>query len=426
MTIMHDVSECFGGLKSGMSVFVHGGAATPHALIDGMVQSAVGKLTNIEVIHLHTHGQCGYAAHPETFRVSNLFVGKNMRSKINYESIDYLPVFLSEAGMLFRSRRKALDLALVQVSPPDQHGFCSLGTSVDIVLAAVQSATTVIAQINPQMPRVLGDGFVHISQFQSAIEVNCPIDCFESRSLSEDELKIGRHIAGMVEDGSTLQTGIGAIPDAVLFALNGSHKNLGVHTEMWSDGLLPLIEKGIVNNSMKKVHPGKTVSSFVVGSQALYDKIHNNPSFVQLEASYVNHIGVISRNPKVIAINSAVALDLTGQVCADSVGSRVISGVGGQVDFIKGAALSEGGKPIIAMLSRTKSGQSKFSAQLKAGSGVVTTRAHVHYVATEFGIVDLFGSTLNERAKKLISISHPDDREGLDRGWSEVKKNLHY
>lgn len=407
--------EAVAVISSGQRVFVHGGAATPLFLVDALVAQA-SRLRDVEMIHLHTSGAGAYGR-PEfaaSFRVANLFVGENMRPFVGKGSVDYLPCFLSEIPTLFRSGRRPLDVALIQVSPPDHHGYCSLGVSVDVARAAVDTAKVVIAQVNPRMPRVHGDGLIHTSNIHRFIEVDTPIPEPEKGELSDVEKAIGQHVAALIEDGATLQMGIGAVPDAVLAALRG-HKHLGIHTEMWSDGALALMKAGVVDNSKKKVHPGKTVSSFLIGSRAVYDYVDDNPSVVQLDVAYVNDPGVIMRNPRVTAINSAVEVDVTGQICADSVGSRVISGVGGQMDFMRGASLSVGGKPIIALPSRTRNGQSRIVYQLKAGAGVVTTRAHVHYVATEFGVADLYGKTLGERARALIGLAHPECREELER-----------
>ncbi len=411
-------------IKSGHRVFVHGSSATPKVLIDGLLQRA-GELRDVELIHLHTVGAAHYAHNDyrESFRVTNLFVGPNMRNHIDFDRVDYLPCFLSEMPQLFRSKIKKIDVALVHVSPPDAHGYCTLGTSVDVAKAAVETADIVIAQINQQMPRVHGDGFVHISRFTDYIEIDEPLPNAPRETLSEAELKIGSLAASLIEDGSTLQMGIGAIPDAVLASLKG-HRHLGIHTEMWSNGALELIKLGAVDNSRKAVHPGKTVSAFVQGSKELYDFIHDNPSVIGLEASYVNNTAVIRRNSRMVAINSAVEIDLTGQICADSVGSRVISGVGGQMDFVRGASLSEGGKAIMAITSRSKTGRSRLVPQLQVGAGVVTTRGHVHYVVTEWGIADLYGKTLGERARALLQIAHPEDRERLERSWHDVIKSV--
>jgi len=411
--------EALNAVCSGHRVFVHGAAATPLSLLEALVAHA-DRLRDVEIIHIHTDGPASYAdpEYAASFRVANLFVGANMRARLDGDRVDYLPLFLSEIPALFRSGRRTPDVALIQVSPPDRHGYCTLGTSVDVALAAVESARIVIAEINPQMPRVHGDGFVHLSQMHATVLVDRPLPEFPPPTPTEVELAIGRHVASIIEDGATLQMGIGAVPDAVLAALT-SHRRLGVHSEMWSDGLLPLLESGAVDNSEKVIHPGKTVSAFVMGSRKLYDYIDDNPSVVQIDVAYVNRVAVIARNPRVTAINSAVEIDLTGQVCADSVGRRVISGVGGQMDFMRGAMVSEGGKPIIALASRSRSGQPRLVPTLRAGAGVVTTRAHVHYVITEFGVADLYGRTLNERAQALIGIAHPDDRDDLARQWRD-------
>lgn len=419
MPLRSSAIEAVSKIQSGQRVFVHGAAATPNRLIDGLIARA-GELRDVELIHLHTIGPAAYAReqHRGSFKVANLFLGANVRGDLDLDRVDYLPCFLSEIPALFRSRRRKIDVALVHVSPPDANGYCSFGTSLDAVKAAVEVAGLVIAQINRQMPRVHGDGFVHMSKIHEWIEIDEALPEDKPTPPGEVELAIGRHIAARIDDGSTLQMGIGAVPDAVLHCLKG-HRHLGIHTEMWSDGALELIQSGAVDNSRKKVHPGKSVSTFLMGSKALYDFVNDNPTVVQLEASYVNDTAVIRRNPKVVAINSAVEIDLTGQVCADSIGSRIISGVGGQMDFVRGASLSEGGQPIIALTSRSKKGVPRIVPNLKPGAGVVTTRAHVHIVVTEHGVADLYGMTLNERAHALISISHPDDREGLLRAWND-------
>jgi acyl-CoA hydrolase len=414
MSKLCSADEAANHVNSNQRVFVHGGAATPNALVDALIEEA-SRLRDVELIHLHTSGDARYASpeYARSFRVANLFVGHNMRRQLDGDRVDYLPCFLSEIPQLFRSGRRALDIALVQVSPPDKRGYCSLGVSVDVARAAVDSAKVVIAQVNHHMPRVHGDGFVHIDQLDWLVEHDEPLPEFPPLPPSEEEKAIGHHAAELIEDGATLQMGIGAVPDAVLASLNG-HRHLGVHTEMWSDGLLPLLECGAVDNS-------RTVSGFVVGTQRVYDFIDDNPTVTQYDIGYVNRVSVINRNPKVTAINSAIEIDLTGQVCADSIGHRVISGVGGQMDFIRGAMTSEGGKPIIALTSRTQKGIPRIVPALRPGAGVVTTRAHVRFVITENGTVDLYGKTLNERAQLLISIAHPDDQEALERAWHEAR-----
>lgn len=406
-------------IKSNQRVFVHGGVATPKLLLKALTES-YEKLENVEIIHLHTEAMCDYAdkKYARSFKVVNLFVGSNMRDKLDYDRVDYLPCFLSEIPSLFRSGLRRPNVALIQVSPPNAQGFVTLGTSVDVTKAAVDNADIVIAEINKQMPTVHGDGYLHISRLHSYIEVDYPLPAHKRATLTSTELAIGKNVASIVEDGSCLQLGIGTIPDAVASCLT-QHKHLGVHTEMWSDGVLDLIKCGAVDNSQKLTHPGKTVSSFLMGSKDVYDFIHDNPSVILLPAEYVNDPRNILRNPKVVAVNSAVEIDLTGQICADSVGTRIISGVGGQMDFIRGAALSNGGKPIFAISSRSAKGKPKLVAKLQPGAGVVSTRSHVHWVVTEFGVVNLFGKTLKERAESLISIAHPDDRENLAREWHQ-------
>jgi acyl-CoA hydrolase len=422
MSAQVTVEKAIESIQSQQRVFVHGGAATPQVLLAELVRQAE-RLKSVELIHLHVEGHPEYAERKFAghFRVANLFVGGNMRGLLDYENVDYLPCFLSEIPMLFRSGKRPIDVALIHVSSPDAHGYCSLGVSVDIVQAAVSVAKRVIAQVNPRMPRVHGGAFIHTSKIDWMVAVDEALPEAGRHQHSEEERKIGAHIAGLIEDGSTLQMGIGSIPDAVLAALTG-HRHLGIHTEMWSDGALDLILAGVVDNSQKCVHAGKTVSAFMMGSKRLYDFVHDNPSVVQYEVDYVNAPNTIARNPKVVAVNSAVEIDLSGQVCADSVGCQVISGVGGQMDFMRGAALSKGGKPMIAMTSRTAKGVSKIVAQLKPGAGVVTTRAHLHYVITEFGVADVFGMTLRERARELIRIAHPEDRETLERQFYEMHR----
>lgn len=401
-------------IRPGMRVFVHGAAATPTLLLEALAKDHA-RLQNTEVMHLHTVGAAPYADHPE-FRVTNLFVGENLRSRLDYERIDYLPCFLSEIPQLFRSGARRPDVALVQVSPPDSHGFCSLGTSVDVARAAVDSAAIVLAQVNPKMPRTHGDGVFPFSRITAFWECGVELPSATPKTPGLVEQSIAAHVASLVEDGSTLQIGIGAVPDAVLANLKG-RRNLGIHTEIFSDGVLPLVECGAIDNSLKLCHRGHITTSFVSGSEALYKFVHDNPSVLFLESDYINDARNISRNPRVVAINSAVEVDLTGQVVADSIGHRVISGVGGQMDFIRGASLSPGGKAVIALPSRTKSGKSRIVSALQPGAGVVTTRAHVHFIVTEYGSADLYGKTLSERAAELIRISHPDDREELSRSW---------
>lgn len=402
-------------INSGDRVFIHSVAAAPQHLIEAMTGRA-SELKDVEIVQLHTEGEAPYAKpeYRDSFYVNALFVGANVRKAVNEGRGDYIPVFLSEVPDLFRNNILPLDVALVQVSPPDKHGFCSLGVSVDASRAAVQTAGKIIAQVNPRMPRTHGDGMVHISRFDAVVQHEAPLPEHIPGEPTEAEKKIGENCAELIEDGATLQMGIGAIPNAVLKALTG-HKDLGIHTEMFSDGIIELVEKGVINNRLKRRHPGKIVSSFLMGSQKLYDFVDDNPQVAMLDVAYVNDTAIIRKNPKVTAINSAIEVDITGQVGADSIGTYHYSGVGGQMDFIRGASLSEGGKPIIAMPSTTGRGESKIVPYLKQGAGVVTTRAHVHYVVTEYGIANLYGKNLNQRAKALAEIAHPDHREQLKR-----------
>lgn len=402
-------------VKSNDAVFFQGASMTPNLLIDTLCER-YQELKNVEIIQVHTHGNAKYMEHPysESFKLVSCFVGDNVRKGVNTNNGDYIPIFLSEIHWLFRKHLYPLDVAFIQVSPPDRHGYCSLGPSVDITLPAIQTAKTVIAQINPQVPRTHGDGIIHVKNIDYAIEVNAPIHESQTGNPSEIEAQIGKHVAGLIEDGATLQMGIGTIPNAVLHNLT-NHKRLGIHTEMFSDGILPLVEKGVITGEEKEIKTGKIVTCFAVGTQKLYDFIDDNPSIHFKEAGYTNDTSIIKMNPKVTAINSAIEIDITGQVCADTIGTYQYSGVGGQMDFIRGASLSKGGKAIIAMPSITAKGISKITPYLKEGAGVTTTRAHVHYVATEYGVVNLFGKSLKQRAKALISISHPSVREQLEK-----------
>ncbi len=420
MSSITSLSKAVSFIPASARVFVHGGSATPNALLAEVVQQAE-RFEELTFVHLHTEGPATYAEDrfKKKFRVINLFVGSNMRKFLNYDENDYLPCFISELPNLIRSKKIPIDVALIHVSPPDANGYCSLGTSVDIAKAAVQAAAIVIAQINPRMPRVHGDGFIHIRQITASVNVDVALPVTKVAPNSEIEVTIGKNVAALIEDRSTLQLGIGAIPNAVTRQLI-NHKDLGIHSEMWSDGVMDLIKCGAVTNAFKKVYRGKSISGFLIGSPALYEFVNDNPSILQLEIDYVNNPNVICRNPKVAAINSAVEIDFTGQVCADSIGAKIISGVGGQMDFMRGATLSEGGKPIIALPSRTKDGQPRIVAQLKPGAGVVTTRSHVHYVVTEYGVAQLNGKTISERVKSMIAISHPNDRDHLSRSFFEI------
>ncbi|MEO9147140.1 MAG: acetyl-CoA hydrolase/transferase C-terminal domain-containing protein [Ginsengibacter sp.] len=403
-------------IKSGDKVFVHGGAATPHFLLEKMVTRA-SELRSVELFSISTQGVALFAdeKYKDNFYINSLFVSANVRKAVNEGRGDYIPIFLSEIPHLFRRNIIPLDVAMVHVSLPDQHGYCSLGLSVDVAATAVKTAKYVIAQVNPNMPRTFGDGQVHIDSFDAVVNTESVLpELLPGKSDSPAFKKIGKYCADLIEDGATIQTGIGAIPDAVLASLSG-HKELGIHTEMFSDGIIPLVEKGVITNQHKKRGRGKIVTSFILGSRKLYDFVHDNPGVSVMNIDYVNDTSVIRTNPKVAAINSAIEIDITGQVCSDSIGTYHYSGVGGQVDFIRGAALSEGGKPIIAMASVTSKGDSKIVPFLKSGAGVVTTRAHAHYIVTEYGVAFLFGKNMCERAKALINIAHPDHREMLER-----------
>ena len=400
-------------IKSGDRVLIQGASATPQSLVRAMVERAP-ELRNVEIVHLHTEGECGYI-NPElkeSFHTNAFFIGGNIRKMVGITA-DYIPIFLSDIPSLFRQGYMDLDVVLVNVSPPDKHGFCSLGVSVDIVISAIEKGKKVIAQINSKMPRTFGDGLVHLNNFNACVVIDEDIQEMKFVAPSDAEKKIGKNIAEIIDDGSTLQMGIGGIPNAVLTYLN-NHKNLGVHTEMFSEGIVDLVEKGIVNGSKKKLNPYKIVSGFAMGTRRLYDFMDDNPEIEMLDIAYVNDTANIRQNPKVTAINSAIEIDITGQVCADSIGLRMFSGVGGQMDFMRGAALSVGGKPIIAITSNTMKGVSKIVPSLKPGAGVVTTRAHARFVATEFGIAELFGRNLKQRAESLRDIAHPDHREELD------------
>ncbi|MFN8333529.1 MAG: acetyl-CoA hydrolase/transferase C-terminal domain-containing protein [Cyclobacteriaceae bacterium] len=407
-------------IKSRDRVFVHGGAATPHHLLRKLVERAE-ELYDVELMSISQQGEAIFndTKYKNNFRLNSLFVSKNVRDMVNDGRGDYIPVFLSEIPNLFRRNILTLDVALIQVSPPDKHGYCSLGVSVDVVSTAIKCAKHVIAQINPRMPRTHGDSIIHFSNFHAAVyfEQELP-EVVSNDGISEISQRIGQYCASLVEDGATIQTGIGSIPDAVLASL-GNHKDLGMHTEMFSDGIIPLVESGVINNKFKRKHRGKIVSSFMLGSRKLYDFVDDNPSIAMLGIDYTNDTAVIRQNPKVTAINSAIEVDITGQVCSDSIGTYHFSGVGGQMDFVRGASLSEGGKPIIALPSATAKNVTRIVSMLKPGAGVVTTRAHAHYIVTEYGIAYLYGKNMKQRAKALIEIAHPSHRESLERAAFE-------
>jgi len=410
-------------VQSNSRVFLQGSAATPIHLIKKLFEQKE-RLQNVELVSITQQGvdmnDPSLAGH---FFMNSLFVSDSNRKAVNSGMGDYVPVFLSEIPLLFKRDILPIDVAIVHVSPPDKHGYCSLGTSVDIARSAVLTAKKVIAQVNPNMPRIHGDAFVHFNKFDAAVWVEDQLpEVSYADGFSEVTDKIGKIVAGLVEDGATLQLGIGTIPDSVLKNLT-NHKNLGIHTEMFSDGVIPLIMDGTINNSQKKIVNGYCVTSFMLGTRKLYDFADDNPIIKALEVSYVNDPRVLCLNPKVTAINSAIEIDLTGQVCSDSIGSYQYSGIGGQMDFIRGAALSEGGKPIIAMPSTTNKGISRITPFLKQGAGVVTTRGHLHWVVTEYGAANLFGMNMEQRASALIKLAHPDHREFLEKSAFERFKH---
>lgn len=409
-------AEALSIIQSGQRVFVQGSAQTPLFLLRELAKQA-NRLNNVELVFITVQGDItvDQPQYEGIFNINCMFVSNSIRKAVNEGRADFIPVFLSDIPDLFKKGYLPIDVALVQVSPPDKHGYCSLGVSVDIARSAVNTAKYIIAQVNPNVPRTHGDSLIHTERFTSLVYADEPLPEVDyGIKVGEDELKIGQYIAEMIDDGSTLQMGIGTIPDAVLKSLR-NHKNLGVHTEMCSDGIIDLVEMDVINNIKKKIHPNKTVTGFAIGTKRLYNYVNDNPAFVFLDIDYVNDPHVIRRNPKVIAINSAIEVDITGQVCADSIGTTQYSGIGGQMDFMRGAALSEGGKPIIALTSRTAKGVNRIVPFLKQGAGVVTTRGHIHYVVTEYGVAQLYGKNLRQRAKALIEIAHPDDREMLER-----------
>lgn len=408
-------------IKSGDHIHLSSVASAPECLIEAMCERGRNKeFKNVYIHHLHTEGPAPYANQEfeGIFQHDAFFVGSNVRKDVQAGYADYIPIFLSETQKLYREGYLPCDVAMVQVCPPDAHGYVSLGTSVDATLAAVEVAKTVIAVINPNVPRSFGDAMIPMSMIDIFVEDNTPLMPAHFSQPNEQEVAIGKYCAELIEDGACLQMGIGAIPNAVLAQL-GNHKNLGIHTEMFADGVLPLVESGVINGANKKLDKGKMVSTFLMGSQKVYDFINNNPMVAMMDVGYTNDPFVIAQQPKMTAINSALQVDITGQVCADSLGTKFFSGVGGQIDFIYGASRSEGGKAIIAMPSVTKNGISKIAPILTPGAGCVTTRNHIHWFVTEYGAVNLYGKSLQERARLLISVAHPDHREELERAAFE-------
>ena len=416
-----DASQAVSLVSSGMRLFVHGACATPTPLLHALSEQT--HLENVRLYHMHTSGDIPFAEPEQAgrfFSVS-LFTGEALRIPIAEGRADFMPIFLSDIPALFTSGTIPLDAALLQLSPPDNHGLCSLGTSVDSAKAAADSARLIIAEINEQMPRTLGNTVIPFERIAAFIHTNRPLVEQATDPETEIEARIGEQIAELVEDGSTLQTGIGTIPNAVLTRLHGK-QDLGIHTEMFSDGVVDLIRSGAVTNRKKTVHPGRSVTSFIAGTRRLFDFVHNNPLVEFHPCDRTNDTSLIRKNDKVVAVNSALQIDLSGQVCADSIGHRIYSGIGGQMDFMRGAALSKGGKPILAFPSTAANGKySRIVLELNPGGGVVTTRGHVHWVVTEYGRVNLHGLALRERAQALISVSHPDFRGELKRAFRKVR-----
>ncbi len=404
-------------IQSGQRVFLTGNCSVPQKLLEALVQRA-RSLEDVEIVQVLTVGPAPHAD-PEMqghLRVNTLFISPNVRQAVHEGRADFTPVLLSEVPLLFKEDHLPLDAVLIQVSPPDEHGFCSLGIEAGLVKTPAQVAKIVIAEVNEQMPRTLGDSFIHFSKIDYAVPVNYPLAELPMGETNDLSMKIGQHIAELIEDGSTMQMGIGAIPDAVLHYLSDK-RHLGVHTELFSDGVMKLIQEGVITNEQKTLHPGKIVAGFILGSHTLYDFVDDNPIVELHPTEYVNDPFIIAQNERMISINSAIEVDLTGQVCADSIGPKLYSGVGGQLDFVYGAARSKGGKPIIALPSTATPGGgqaiSRIVPMLKEGAGVVTSRNHVHYVATEHGIAYLYGKTIKQRAQTLIDIAHPDFRNEL-------------
>ena len=410
-------------IKSNDRVYIQAAAAAPQELINAMSERHE-ELRGVEVCHLHIEGKTPYAdpIYRDSFHVNSLFIGKNVRHTLKAGNGSYTPVFLSEVPNLFKRNVLPVDVALIQVSTPDKHGYCSLGVSVEAILSVIANAKHVIAQINDQMPRVHGEGLIHISELNTFVEFSEPIHEFKNATPTVIESKIGDFVAELIDVRSTLQMGIGSIPNAVLSRL-GNHKDLGLHTEMFSDGVIDLILSNVINGNYKGINAGRALTTFLGGSKRLYDYVDDNRFVEMRSCDYTNSVANIRQNPKMVAINSAIQVDLTGQVCADSIGANMFSGVGGQMDFIRGASLSEGGKAIIALPSQTNKGISRIVPFLNKGAGVVTTRSHVQYIATEYGVADLYGKTIKQRVKALVNIAHPDHREEIDKSYFEETRN---
>jgi acyl-CoA hydrolase len=409
-----DPQQAMQCIQSKMRVYIHPGCAEPETLVEALM--ARGPFVrNVEIVHLLTLGCADYISpHMEGhFRHNAIFIGNNVRQAVNEGRADYTPVFLSQVENLFESGQMTIDVALIQVSPPDAHGFCSFGVGVDVTLTAARRAKIVVAQVNEYMPRTYGDSFIHVSDIDVVVEAARPLCQLKPVEITDVHRDIGRNVASLIEDGATLQLGIGGIPDAVLLQLT-NHKNLGIHTEMLSDSAIPLIESGVINGSCKTIHRGKIVTGFVLGTKKLFDFVDNNPAFEFHPNAYTNDPWIISENHKMVAVNSALQVDITGQVCADSIGTFFYSGIGGQVDFIRGASRCKDGKPIIAIPSTARAGTiSRIAPVLDPGAGVVTSRGSVHYVVTEYGVAYLHGRTIRQRAEALIEIAHPKFRNEL-------------
>jgi acyl-CoA hydrolase len=407
-------------IKSGDRIFGHGSACTPNLLYNELAKQS-SRLKGVEMVSITQQGNVEVAKpqYKDSFYVNSLFTSAPVREAVNSENGDYVPIFLSEIPILFKNGILPIDVALITVSPPDNHGYCTLGTSVDVARSAIDTAKRIIAIVNPKMPRTHGDGMIHINRIEKLVWSEEDLLTINySEKVGEEEMKIGRNVAELIDDKATIQMGIGTIPDAVLQCLH-NHKDLGVHTEMLSDGVIDLIKNDVITNKYKGTHTNRTITSFCFGTRRLYDFVDDNPAIAFMDVQHVNFPINIMKNKKMHAINSAIEIDLTGQVCADSIGTYQFSGIGGQMDFMRGAALSEGGKPIMALSSRTKKGVPRIVPFLKQGAGVVTTRGHIHYVVTEFGTAYLYGKNLRQRAQALIEISHPDDREMLDKAAFE-------